>query len=621
MNKLLKKYQEVVDKRWNQPMLIEASGEYITYATFDDKVNSLLAYLSKQFKKSQIISVLSRDNLDYLYAMIACWKLDKIYMPINYSTPAKKISDIMRECEIDRILSRDYYNEIPNIEKVEFDFSATLDRPFKYKENTNEIAYILSTSGTSGNPKMVQVSFSNLYWLLDAMHKLIPFNADDCFIISTPPQFDVSFHENLAFMFGTGVLRFLEPGTAIQQFKRLKDVLFSENITHIALSPTSLKTILAMSKDKIAQAHLKNIILAGEVLPFNLVKEIEKVLPETKIWNFYGPTETTVYASFYCINKHLEGPSVPIGQALPGVDIKIYNQEAGKQQTGLISKLVNEDQYEIGEILIGGQGVSRGYYKNKELTTEKFVLMDGQIYYKTGDLGMQKDGLLYFQGRKDRQIKINGIRIELDEIEQAIQENLPNYINFHVLKINKSLVLFSVEKIDFPVLRAKLIQQLPAYMIPSHYLQVSEIRLTASNKLDTAFLEAEFVKRYDNCTSNNGVTIKAENLKDTLVEILKDTNFDDTTNLLLLPQVDSLLQIEMIVALENLYGLSLPDDFINKYQTIAEMKRFFATRESNKYTNEIVQTQEINFTDLQKEYYYANLSNINMLNDCLLKKR
>lgn len=218
MNKLLKKYNEVVQERFYQTMLKTHTGEKLTYGEFDKKVNSLAEYLNKQFN-NKIIPVLSNDNLDYLITMIACWKINKVYMPINFNTPSERIKSTLSRINTKTILIRNYSEKLEQIKQIPFDFSETPCESFK-QSSISEIAYILSTSGTTGNPKMVQVSFENLYWLLNIMNKAVPFREDDTFIISTPPQFDVSFHENLSFIFGKGILQLLPRA---QLFNNLKD--------------------------------------------------------------------------------------------------------------------------------------------------------------------------------------------------------------------------------------------------------------------------------------------------------------------------------------------------------------------------------------------------------------
>ncbi|WP_289759780.1 AMP-binding protein [Lactobacillus taiwanensis] len=599
MNKLLKKYNEVVQERFYKTMLKTHTGEKLTYGEFDKKVNSLAEYLNKQFN-NKIIPVLSSDNLDYLITMIACWKINKVYMPINFNTPSERIKSTLSRINTKTILIRNYSEKIKQIKQIPFDFSETPCESFK-QSSISEIAYILSTSGTTGNPKMVQVSFENLYWLLNTMNKAVPFREDDTFIISTPPQFDVSFHENLSFIFGKGILQFIAPGTPIQQFKRLKNILVDDDITHIALSPTSLKTILSMTKEKIKVSKLKNIILAGEALPVNLVNQLMELLPKTRILNCYGPTESTIYATSYLIDTPVETDTVPIGTPLEGAKIKFYNSNG-----------INPNK---GEILIGGKGVSKGYFDNPKLTAEKFITYENTTYYKTGDLGFIRNGLIYYQGRKDRQVKINGIRIELEEIEQVIHKYLDEFTNFNVLKVDNNLVLFSDQKINFEALQKFMKLHLPAYMIPNHYIKVPEMRLTASNKLDTKYLKSEFTKKYSNITTHENTSNKESIIKNVISEILAEPFLDETTNLMLLPQMDSLTQIEIIVALEEQYQVDLPEDFIKKAQTIREIRKVL---DSSVIKN--IAPHSTALTTSQKQNQYSNLKNIRDLNNFILKQ-
>ncbi|MDO4912565.1 MAG: AMP-binding protein [Lactobacillus sp.] len=490
-------------------------------------------------------------------------------------------------------MTNHYADEIAGAEKIPFDYTASELTTFP--ETTAKIAYILTTSGTTGNPKMVQVSFDNLYWLLKEMNDLVPFKEGDTFIISTPPQFDVSFHENLAFIFGTGILQFVEPGTPIQQFKHLKDFLINDDITHIALSPSSLKTILSMAKDKFKKTHLRYITLAGEALPVGLANQLLNILPNAQILNCYGPTETTIYATFYKVNAPVKTSTVPIGQEIAGADIKF-------SQDGKINS-------ESGEILIGGQGVSEGYYGNPELTAEKFINYEGNRYYRTGDLGYLENGLIYYQGRQDRQVKINGIRIELEEIEQVIGQYVADYVHFNVLKIDNNLVLFSDQKLDFAALVEKLHKHLPDYMVPSHYLQVAEMKLTASNKLDTEYLKQEFAKS----SVESKPVSELGQLNQLVADILKVSAVSDSTNLLLLSQMDSLKQVEIIVALEEMYHVDLAEDFIKKNPTIAAIKRYFNQNDATVVAN------KLELSEVQKHNYLANLQGFRELNNLLVK--
>ncbi len=601
MNELLKKYNDIIIKRSDKPMLKLYNGEILTYTEFDNKVNLLANHLIDTFFGEKIIPVISNDNLDYLITMIACWKVNKIYFPINYNTPPIKFENTLLSIGSKSILSRNYNEDIKNINKIYFDFTKKESLKLKNDEITN-IAYILATSGTTGNPKMVQISFNNLYWLLESMNEIVPFTKEDTFIISTPPQFDVNFHEMLSFILGEGLLQFIEPGTPIQQFKRLVDILINDNITHVALSPTTLKKILSMTKDKIGQSKLENIILAGEVLPVNVANNLTSLIPNANIWNCYGPTETTVYATGYNIRSHVDNLTVPIGTALRGADIKFYK-----------SNEINDVE---GEILIGGGGVGLGYLNNEILTKEKFISFNNVKYYRTGDLGFKQNGLIYFQGREDRQVKINGIRIELDEIEQAIQSQLDKFVNFSVVKIDNNLVLFSDQEINYEVLKKSIINRLPEYMIPKYFCKVDEMKVTASNKLDTEYLKNRFNQQFiDDKLERNYLH---DDIYKIISDIFSDSLVNDDTNLLLLSSMDSLTQIELIMSLEEVFKIDLPDDFIKRHKTIKEIRQYI---ESQNYEN-ILKNSDIspNLSEYQLDNVYSIYKNIRSLNNYIINQ-
>ena len=152
---------------------------------------------------------------------------------------------------------------------------------------------------------------------------------------------------------------------------------------------------------------MRHIFVAGEKFPTRLATLFNSFDKEYQIWNMYGPTEASIYVSFYNIdNFKKDMRSVPIGQQLSGVDIKIVNPETGK---------ICEDNEE-GEILLSGKGIFNGYYNQEKLTRSKEIEILGKTYYRTGDLGILAR-LYWINGRIDNQLKVNGMRIEAEEIE------------------------------------------------------------------------------------------------------------------------------------------------------------------------------------------------------------
>jgi D-alanine--poly(phosphoribitol) ligase subunit 1 len=228
---------------------------------------------------------------------------------------------------------------------------------------------------------------------------------------------------------------------------------------------------------------LKQFVLIGEVLPKPLARDILKRFPKTTLSNFYGPTEATVATTVYDVTLDSldKYPTIPIGKSKPR------------------SKILIEE----GEIVIVGPNVSPGYVNDDERTNQVFVKRDGIQAYKTGDLGFfNEEGLLFYERRKDLQIKMNGYRIELGEIEAHLLE-LPDVKNCCVIpKISEGkvqrlcafIILRSEDRIVTEVelkkrIRNSLMERLPAYMVPRQFVLVDVFPMNANGKADRRRLE------------------------------------------------------------------------------------------------------------------------------------
>lgn len=193
-----------------------------------------------------------------------------------------------------------------------------------------------------------------------------------------------------------------------------------------------------------------------------------------KTYNLYGPTETTIYATYFNISElSHEANSVPIGYPLNNVKIKIDNP----------------DKDGLGEILIGGEGVSNGYYKRKNLNNEKFININNERFYRSGDIGKIEENTIYFYGRIDNQMKINGIRVEPEEIELTIKKF--EHVEDVVVKLETYdqkdiLVAFIVakEQLNKEDIFNFLKDKIESYFIPKYYVQIDELPLNKNKKVD-----------------------------------------------------------------------------------------------------------------------------------------
>ncbi len=244
--------------------------------------------------------------------------------------------------------------------------------------------------------------------------------------------------------------------------------------------------------------NLKTMYFIGEVLPPTLVDELRLRFPNVRIINSYGPTEATVAVTGIDITDEIlhENKELPIGKVMEGVHIKIINENGIEVENG-----------EKGEIVIIGKSVSKGYYKNDNITNKVFFYkdMEGETLrgYKSGDIGYFKDDILYFSGRKDFQIKLNGFRIELEDIENNIRkiDNIKNAVVLPCYKEDKiaHLVAFVALKTNNELsplkntllIKSELKKYIPKYMIPRNIKVISEFPLNANGKIDRKRLMEE----------------------------------------------------------------------------------------------------------------------------------
>ena len=298
----------------------------------------------------------------------------------------------------------------------------------------------------------------------------------------------------------------------------------------------------------------KSLIIGGEALTLQHLAFLKKININWTIINEYGPTETVVGSSTFSftLNSHVPD-KIPIGKAIYNTIIYIIDKGGNLLPNG-----------EVGEIVIGGDGVAKGYLNKKELTEEKFLenfILPGNRVYKTGDLGTyQEDGNLIYNGRIDEQVKIRGYRIEISEIEANLKK-IPGILEAVVIikenKLNmKSLEAFftSEKDLDISIIKKKLSKSLPIYMLPSKFLRVEKIPITSNGKIDKKSLlklDAPFN------VSNKTLNKIEQQLLPIWKEILKtkNINIDDKFSTL---GGHSLLAVMLISEVNKIFSVNIP---------------------------------------------------------------
>jgi amino acid adenylation domain-containing protein len=340
-------------------------------------------------------------------------------------------------------------------------------------------AYRLYTSGSSGRPKAVQVPHRALTNFLDGMHRLLGLAPQDVLLAITTVSFDISLLELLLPLVTGGRVDVASTDETLRA-PALIAHLRASGVTVMQATPSTWRLLL----DGGWSGGLRLALCGGEALPRSLADQI--VTRATQVWNLYGPTETTVWSSAGPVGAGVG--TVPLGRPMQNTSIHVLDEQRRVVPQGV-----------RGMIWIGGAGVAQGYWKLAEQTAEAFVpdpFTDraGARFYRTGDLGRWRaDGTLEYLGRVDMQVKVHGHRIELREVQVAL-ESIAGVrtaaVDARGEGADRRLVGWVVfdEGMDVPPtaseLRREMRHLLPTYMVPAIILPVAEMPLTPNGKLD-----------------------------------------------------------------------------------------------------------------------------------------
>lgn len=405
-----------VDKTPDAPAVVFA-GQTLTYGELNQQAEQLASVLrSHEVVSGERVALCLKPSLERIVSILAVLKAGAAYVPLDPAYPAARITYCLEDTN-PKLLLTQHSVDLPetSVPLVYLDDELTKESPLQTSVSAaqpDDLAYIIYTSGSTGQPKGVMVSHRNLVHSTMARFQVYPEPVGRFLLLSS-----IAFDSSVAGIFWTlcqGGTLVLPPERIEQDLHQLATLIAQQQISHILCVPT-LYSLLLESAQPQQLSTLQTVIVAGEACPRSLAQHHHAKLPATDLYNEYGPTEATVWCTAYRVPANLEPGSVAIGKAIPNTQIYLLNEELQPVPTGA-----------VGEIYVGGDGVTRGYLNQPEKTAAVFVVPDGgqcPPYYKTGDLARYRaDGQLEWLGRCDRQVKIRGHRIELGEIEDALRE-------------------------------------------------------------------------------------------------------------------------------------------------------------------------------------------------------
>ncbi|CAF1541999.1 unnamed protein product, partial [Adineta steineri] len=361
--------------------------------------------------------------------------------------------------------------------------SATnFDRLSSVTVTSSNIAYIIFTSGSTGVPKAIKVRHINFAGCVYSLVSSNTFNKNDTVAQMARCSFDLQLQEILgSLMIGATVVMLHPKGTV--DFDYLSHILYTKEVTYMQSVPSLLQGFF-ISREQWVNAnafkHLRSISCAGEPFSVKLRTLIANIgIPHCNVWNLYGATETTLVSTYHLVDTKSNSASISVGRSLPSYQSLLLNKFL---QSASISQK--------GVLFTGGVGVFAGYLGHDNLTAKALIEIDGQLFYRVGDLvHIDTNGLLHYHGRKDHQVKLHGQRIELGEIERCLLI-ITSISACVVMKWKDDYLVAYIQssQINEEQLRQHCQSHLPPYMIPSFFIILDELPLNQNGKIDRKLL-------------------------------------------------------------------------------------------------------------------------------------
>jgi amino acid adenylation domain-containing protein len=588
-------FEEQAAKTPNQ-IAVVCENQQLTYAELNRKANQLAHYLQQQGVQPEVVVGLCVErSLEMIIGLLGILKAGGAYLALDPMLPTQGLSFRLQDAQVPLLLTQQkLLDALPtNVTQVvcldtDWEIIVQRDDNPSSQVTSENLVYVLFTSGSTGQPKKVAVEHCQLFNYINAILEKLDLPTGASF--ATVSSFAADLGNTVifpSFCIG-GCLHIISQQRATNP-EALTNYCELHPIDCLKIVPTHLNALLtAVHPQKILPR--KYLILGGEVLSWNLVEKIQQYAPNCQILNHYGPTETTIGVLTYLVEEkpiRYESDTVPLGSPLANTQVYILDNDLQPLPLGV-----------PGELHIGGKGLARGYINQPELTNDKFVRnpfekAQGSRLYKTGDLGRYLlNGNIEFLGRIDDQIKIRGFRIEPGEIESVLREH--SLIRECTLLAredesgNQRLVAYIVpSQHEFVLsdLRNFLKQKLPEYMIPSAFVQLEFLPLTPNGKVDRRALpEPDSIRPELQQTFVAPRTPVEETIAKIWAQVLELERVGINDNFFELGG-DSIMIIQ-IAARVNQAGLQVTPKEIFEYPTVASLATVIDASSNIKFKNQ-----------------------------------
>ena len=466
---------------------LRAGTRSLGYAQLDARSHAIACALQAAgVSAGDRVGLLLERDIDLVPALLGAWRAGACYVPMDPAFPSERLAYMASDAGLrfvlaDQDLAQGLQAALGDATVIPMEsIPATDERVLGPRGNAGDDAYVIYTSGSTGQPKGVCVPHRAVVNFLRSMLAAPGLDAQARFAAVTTLSFDIAVLELLLPLLAGAQVLVVEREQAIDG-QALRGLLEDNGITAMQATPMTWRLLLASGWRGGPQWK---VLCGGEPMP----PEIATALLERsgELWNLYGPTETTVWSSLHRITDAT--PPLPIGKPIANTRLHVMDADLQPVPIGV-----------VGELCIGGDGVTRGYLDRPRLTAERFVETGQGRLYRTGDLARwRNDGTMECLGRNDFQVKLRGYRIELGEIEQQLATHpaiaqavaITRAFGEGDTRLLAYVVPTASSAVDEDALRTHLASRLPGYMVPSRFIAMAALPLTGSGKIDRNALPA-----------------------------------------------------------------------------------------------------------------------------------
>ena len=604
-------------------------GEQLTYRELNQRANQLAHHLKTLGVGAEVlVGIYVERSIEMVVSLLGILKAGGAYLPLDPALPQESLAFRLIDAQVSILLTQKglLKREEAQVQTVlylnaDWELIAQQSSANPNSEAIPEnLAYVLYTSGSTGQPKGVAIEHQQilnyLHGILDKLQ--LPTGAS----FATVSTFAADLGNTAIFpaLCTGGCLHIVSQELSTDP-KALAEYFVRHPIDCLKITPAHLASLLA-SNASASILPRQCLVLGGEAASWDLIEKIQQYAPNCRILNHYGPTETTVGVLTYPVsNKQASynSKTVPIGRPIANTQVYILDRLLKPVPIGV-----------PGELHIGGASLARGYLNDLGLTAEKFISnpfndRTGTHLYKTGDNARYlPDGNIEFLGRLDRQVKIRGFRIELSEVETAIashpavretvvvaREDIPGhkYLAAYIVSNQK-------EALTSSTLRDFLKEKLPSYMVPGAFVMLNALPLTPNGKVDHQALPTPDTASQELETAFVAARTRLEEILARIwCEVLHLQQVSIQDNFFELGG-DSILSIQ-IIAKTNIAGLQLTPKQIFQHQTIAELATVASTTGTRKAFQGLV-TGSLPLTPIQHRFFAQNLPEAHHYNQAFL---